>query len=294
VRSISINGSDLRAAISPLGAELISLQDTKGADYLWNGDPSWWPSHAPNLFPIVGEVSDGALTVEGRSYPIGRHGFARRSTFEVVESEVATCRFRLCTSDQTRAQYPFEFALEVDYEILERQLHIRAKVKNLGYGMMPVSMGFHPAFRWPLTTGVPKEAYAIHFDQVEDRPIRYLANGLLALDTMPSPVRGKRLGLRDDLFAHDALIFDQLKSRRVTYGASAGRSIDVLFNGMPHLGIWSKPGAGFVCIEPWQGFASPEDFHGELRDKPGMILVSSGTSKHFEIIIELSGAGAAA
>jgi galactose mutarotase-like enzyme len=289
VKSIAINGPGLQAAISPFGAELISLQDSEGADYLWNGDPSWWPSHAPLLFPIVGEVSGGALTVDGRSYPIGRHGFARRSIFEVVESEVARCRFRLCANEETRAQYPFEFALEIDYEILERQLHIRAKVENLGDGPMPVSMGFHPAFRWPLKTGVPKEAYAIHFDRAEDRPIRRLANGLLAADAIASPVHDKWLGLRDDLFAHDALIFDQLKSRRVTYSASTGPSIDVRFDGMPHLGIWSKPGAGFVCIEPWQGFSSPEDFHGELRDKPGMILVPAGTPKHFEIIVELSG-----
>ena len=292
MESVSINTSHLRAAISPLGAELVSLQDSKSADYLWNGDPSWWPSHAPLLFPIVGEVNGGVLTVDGRSYPIGRHGFARRSIFEVIESEVARCRFRLCANEATRAQYPFEFALDLDYEIIERQLHIRAIVENVGAGIMPVSMGFHPAFRWPLRAGVPKEAYAIHFDQVEDRPIRRLANGLLAADAIPSPVHGKWLGLRDDLFAHDALIFDQLKSRRVRYSASTGPSIDIHFEGMPHLGIWSKLGAGFVCIEPWQGLASPEDFHGELRDKPGMILVPAGTSKHFEIIIELSGTGA--
>src|SRR5580698_8926678 len=98
---ISIESAELRATISSLGAELVSLQGLDAFDYLWNGDPAWWPSHAPILFPIVGEVRGGALKVDGRLYPIGRHGFARGSTFEVVKAERARCSFQLCANDQT-------------------------------------------------------------------------------------------------------------------------------------------------------------------------------------------------
>jgi galactose mutarotase-like enzyme len=160
---------------------------------------------------------------------------------------------------------------------------------NRGEDMMPVSLGFHPAFRWPLVPGVPKETYAISFEKLEDEPIRRLADGLLAADAIPSPVHGKKLSLTDALFINDALIFDRPKSRRVTYRASTGPSIEVQFDSMPHLGIWSKPGAGFVCIEPWHGFASPEDFDGELRDKPGMTLLAPGTTKCFDIAVGVSG-----
>ena len=117
-QSISIESAELQATISSLGAELVGLRDSDGFDYMWNGDPAWWPSHAPILFPIVGEVRGNALKVDGKLYPIGRHGFARRSTFEVVEAERTRCSFQLCTNDQTRAQYPFEFALNVDYEVV--------------------------------------------------------------------------------------------------------------------------------------------------------------------------------
>jgi galactose mutarotase-like enzyme len=288
-QSISIESAELRATIVPLGAELVSLRGSDGLDYLWNGDPAWWPSHAPILFPIVGEVRGGELKVDGKLYPIGRHGFARGSTFEVLKAERARCRFQLRANDQTRAHYPFEFVLNVDYKVVGRQLHLRAEVINRGTDVMPVSLGFHPAFRWPLVPGVPKEDYAISFDKLEDRPIRRLAGNLLAADPIPSPVHDKKLALKDTLFTNDALIFDRLNSRRVTYGASAGPSIEVRFESMPHLGIWSKPGAGFVCIEPWQGFASPEDFDGELKDKPGMTLVPPGTTKRFEISVGASG-----
>ena len=288
-QSIQIESAELRAAISSLGAELVSLQDASGFDYLWNGDPTWWPSHAPILFPIVGEVRGNALKVDGKLYPIGRHGFARGSMFEVMNTEKARCSFQLRANDQTRVHYPFEFALNVDYEVVGRQLHLRAEVMNRGNDVMPVSLGFHPAFRWPLAPGVPKEAYAVSFETPENKPIRRLTSGLLATDAIPSPLRDKKLGLTDALFINDALVFDRLNSRHVTYSGSTGPSIEVQFDSMPHLGIWSKPGAGFVCIEPWHGFASPEDFDGELKDKPGMILLPHGATRRFEIAIAVSG-----
>jgi galactose mutarotase-like enzyme len=288
-QSISIESAELQATISSLGAELVGLRDSDGLDYLWHGDPAWWPSHAPILFPIVGEVRGNTLKVDGKRYPIGRHGFARGSTFEVVRTERARCSFQLCANDQTRAHYPFEFALDLHYEVVGRQLHVRAEVTNHGKDVMPASLGFHPGFRWPLVPGVPKEAYAISFEKLEDKPIRRLASGLLAAAPIPSPVHDKKLALTDALFINDALIFDRLNSRRVTYRASTGPSIEVRFDSMAHLGIWSKPGAGFVCIEPWQGFASPEDFDGELKDKPGMTLVAPRTTKRFEIAVGVSG-----
>ena len=288
-QSVSIESAELRATISRLGAELVGLRDSNGSDYLWNGDPAWWSGHAPILFPIVGEVRGGVLKVDGKLYPIGRHGFARGSMFEVVRAERTRCGFQLCANDQTRAHYPFEFVLDVDYEVVGRQLRLQAAVTNRGADVMPVSLGFHPGFRWPLVPGVPREAYAISFEKPEDKPIRRLASNLLAAEAVPSPVHDRKLGLRDALFINDALIFDRLNSRRVTYGASTGPSIEVQFAGIPHLGIWSKPGAGFVCIEPWQGFASPEDFDGELKDKPGMTLVAPGATKRFEIAVGVSG-----
>jgi galactose mutarotase-like enzyme len=287
---IAIEGAELRAAISSLGAELVSLQASNGFDYLWNGDPAWWPSHAPILFPIVGEVRGNALKVDGKSYPIGRHGFARGSTFEVANAERTRCRFQLSANDQTRAHYPFEFVLNIDYEVVGRQLHVWAEVANHGKDVMPVSLGFHPAFRWPLVPGTAKEAYAISFEASEKEPIRRLTNGLIARNPIPSPVHDKKLNLADSLFIDDALIFDRLSSRRVTFGAATGPSIEVRFDSMPQLGVWSKPGAGFVCIEPWHGFASPEDFDGELKDKPGMALLPPGATKRFEIAVGVSGA----
>jgi hypothetical protein len=58
---------------------------------------------------------------------------------------------------------------------------------------------------------------------------------------------------------------------------------------MPHLGVWTKPGAGFLCVEPWQGYAAPLGFIGELKDKPGGVSLAATASTTFAIEICLQG-----
>ncbi|HYD07433.1 MAG TPA: aldose 1-epimerase family protein, partial [Reyranella sp.] len=111
-----------------------------------------------------------------------------------------------------------------------------------------------------------------------------LAGGLLG-EAVPSPVHGDRLMLADSLFAHDALIWDRVQSRRLTYGGPSGPSLELAFPAMPHLGIWTKPGAGFICLEPWQGFASPLGFDGKLKDKPGITILAPGATRQFGLSV---------
>jgi galactose mutarotase-like enzyme len=93
--------------------------------------------------------------------------------------------------------------------------------------------------------------------------------------------------LRDQLFEKDVVMFDDLASRRVRYGAGQGPRIEVRFDGMPQLGVWTKPGAGFICIEPWQGFADPQGFGGDFRDKPGLAFLPPGTDREFAMTVSL-------
>lgn len=279
--AVSISDSALSARISALGAELIRLQDRAGSDLLWDGDPAFWIGRSPLLFPIVGEATGNRIRVAGREYGIGRHGFARTSTFALVSSETAQCTWRLEASEATRRQYPFEFRLDVTYRIEDAALHMTAEVTNRDEGVMPASFGFHPALRWPLPYGKPRAAHEIVFDRDEPAPIRRPVDGLLSSATWPSPVRDRRLALHDGLFEDGALVFDRLESRGVVYGDV----VRVSFPAMPHLGIWTKPGAGFVCIEPWQGHASPEGFDGELADKPGVVPIAPGATHRFAMSV---------
>lgn len=280
---VSISGPRLGAQISAAGAELVRLQDGGGSDLLWNGDPAVWTGRSPLLFPIVGEAKGNRIKVAGAEYEIGRHGFARTATFALVSSDGAHCTWRLEASEATRRQYPFEFRLDITYRIEGAALHMTAEVTNRGDGPMPAAFGFHPALRWPLPYGKPRAAHEIVFERDEPAPIRRPIDGLLSSARYPTPVRGRRLVLHDSLFEDGAIVFDRLASRSLVYG----EALSVSFPRMPHLGIWTKPAAGYVCIEPWQGHASPEDFDGELADKPGMVAIMPGATESFGMSIGL-------
>ena len=283
VDAVSISTSALSARISASGAELVRLQDGEGRDLLWDGDPAFWNGRSPLLFPIVGEAKGNRIKVAGASYEIGRHGFARTSRFALVASEAQRCLWRLDASEETRRQYPFTFRLDVTYRTQGGTLEMIAEVTNRGEVPMPTSFGFHPALRWPLPYGRPRAAHEIVFERDEPAPIRRPIDGLLSTARYPTPVRDRRLILHDGLFDDGALVFDRLASRSLVYG----EAVHVTFPRMPHLGIWTKPGAGYVCIEPWQGHASPEDFDGELADKPGMVAIMPGTTESFAMSIGL-------
>lgn len=280
---VSISGSGLSARIDALGAELVRLQDATGHDLLWDGDPAFWTGRSPLLFPIVGEVAGNRLRVGPASHEIGRHGFARTSRFALASSSPTSCVWRLEASEATRRQYPFDFRLDVGYTIDGATLAMTAEVQNPGTAPLPVSFGFHPALRWPLPYGLARGDHEIVFACDEPAPVRRPVDGLLSRRQFPTPVRGRRLPLHDDLFDDGALVFDELASRSVVYG---GR-LRVDFQEMPHLGIWTRPGAGYVCIEPWQGHASPEGFDGDIWDKPGIVNIPGGASRAFAMSISL-------
>ncbi|MEW9854671.1 aldose 1-epimerase family protein [Novosphingobium sp. M1R2S20] len=285
---VSITSGKLTARINLLGAELWSVTDADGREYMTDADPAFWTGHAPILFPIVGELAGGTYRYEGKNYALPRHGFARRSRFLLVEHADGTARFRLTDSADTRAAYPFAFALELCFRLHDTRLEIVAEVTNLGPEPLPFSLGFHPGFAWPLPGGGDKLKHTIVFAEEEPNDIRLLDGDGLVADRAPSPVQGRTLKLSPDLFRRDALVWDRLQSRGVEYRGEQGSPIlRVAFPDTPHLGIWQKPGANYVCIEPWQGHADPAGFDGELREKPGIVILPPGEVRRFRVEVTI-------
>lgn len=273
--AVVITNGELTARIDPLGAELVSLCDASGAQWLTDADPAFWTGHAPLLFPIVGRLAGDALRVDGREYPMKQHGFARRMEWDVVGAGADGVTFRLRDNAATRAAFPFGFEIAVLYILEEFTLSAVVRVSNPGDAPLPFSFGFHPAFAWPLPGGGSKSGHSIIFDQPEPQDIcRLNADGLLA-GGESTPLDGRDLALDPALFAADALIWDRLASRRIEYRSATGPWLEATFN-LPHLGIWQKPGANFICIEPWQGHADPAGFAGEFAEKPGVVLLPPG------------------
>lgn len=280
---VTISSGSLTARINPLGAELWSLTDAAGAEYMTDADPAFWGGHAPVLFPVVGSLAQDRLMLDGVAYPLARHGFARRSMFEVVAADAASARFRLVDSAETCSVYPFAFVLELEFRLADSTLCIKATVSNPGDAALPFSFGFHPAFAWPMPGGAAKLDHRIVFDQPEPGAVRRVNkdSGLLFPEGEATPVQGRELGLREDLFAADAMIWTELASRSLSYGAQGGAWLDIAFPDMDMLGLWQVPGARYICIEPWQGHADPVGFDADFRDKPGVVSLSPGASRSF-------------
>jgi len=286
---VSIASDRISAGISPLGAELWSLRDAQGGEYMTDADPAFWTGHAPLLFPIVGALQGGCYRIGERMFAMSKHGFTRTSRFELVDHAAAMARFRMCDSEETRAAYPFRFVLEMEFRAEGDCLRMVATVTNPAAAPMWFSFGFHPAFAWPLPGGAAKGAHRVKFAVDEPQPVRRIdpPSGLLLPDPQPAPVAGREFAPDAALFEADALIWDHLASRSLTFGAEGGARLEIGFPDTPMLGIWQKPGARYLCIEPWQGIADPQGYDGDFRTKPGIVALDPGATRSFRMDVRV-------
>lgn len=288
--SCTLKGPSLTAVIHAQGAELHSLKTASGDELIWQADSSFWGRHAPHLFPIVGRLANDTLKHKGQSYPITQHGFARDMLFEIEQSSDSTCTFLLRDNDTTLEKFPFHFEFRVHFSLNNDCLSITYQVNNTGDEALPCSVGAHPAFVWPLPGNSDRSHHYIEFTETETCDINRLDAGLVKKETFPWSWNENNNGfpLEDSLFEPDAMIFTEHYSREVTYAGEQGTRISVKFDDFPHLGIWSVPGAGFVCIEPWQGHSSSVDFDGEFADKAGLVKIEPKAQQSWkmDIIIE--------
>ncbi len=262
--------------INEKGAELSSVQKkAEGREYIWQGDPDVWAGQAPILFPIVGRLKDDQYRIEGQTYTMKRHGFARERDFNVLEQTRKHLKFGLTADQETMQQYPYNFVLDVSYRLKENILRVTYEVTNKDQRNMPFSIGAHPAFSTPRIIDKQMQEYHLIFDQTETLDRHFIVEGLRNGDQKPILKNEKKLSLHPKLFKQDALIFKNHQSKTVSLVAQSDgeKLVEMSVAGFPYLGIWQKVGADYICIEPWYGIADTYDFAGELKDKEGIMVL---------------------
>ena len=279
--NITISNDYLSATINANGAELISLKSTSGTEYIWEGNPDFWGKHSPVLFPIVGTLKNNEYRFDGKTYSLSRHGFARDLPFSVKETIADSVTFSLASTEETLRNYPFLFVFEIIYTLEKNSLTIGYRVYNKNKTTMLFSIGAHPAFALPGNF----EDYAIGFGSDESPEYQLLENDLLSPKTAVLPTKNGQIGLHYSLFENDALIFKKLESKSLSILKNENPLLKVHFSNFPHLGIWTKKDAPFLCIEPWYGHSDAVDSNGELEDKQGIesIAVNSNFETSFRI-----------
>ena len=285
--NVRIENEHLTIEVAPMGAEMQILQTSDGANWLWDGDPQFWTGRAPVLFPMVGRAPDDHVAIEGQRYPMSQHGFARRSEFTLLDNGPDFSRFQLRASAVTKEVYPFEFSLVIEHRLEGRGVRVSATVANLDQRPMYYGIGFHPAFLWPLP-GCAGEKHIVTLDNRGEPLMAQLSEGLVKREKRPSPFTEGELALHDDLFAADALIFPDGAGMGLRYGADS-RSLRFTWENLPNLALWSKPGAQFVCLEPWHGTAAMVGGSDALEERPFVEVLEPGEHKPYGFKVELEG-----
>ena len=279
---IGIRNEYLSTNINSFGAELIDLVKEE-RNYIWTIDEQFWNKKSPLLFPIVGQLKNNSYTLNDKQYSLTRHGFARDYEFDFIEKTSSSVLFSLSQNDDTLKQYPFQFELQIKYELIQNKLIISYLVKNKSDLKMPFSLGAHPA----IAVRDDIKNYSILFENDENL-IRYkLENGLLSDKYEKVETKNNTLLLNYSLFENDALIFKKLNSKSLIILENNKPYLKIDFGNFPNLGIWTKNNAPFICIEPWFGYSDSNNTTGDLYAKEGMQILESNNEFTTSFTIEI-------
>lgn len=287
----TISNSQLQVSVKAKGTEICSIKSLQTEkEFMWQADPNIWSSHAPVLFPAIGSFKNDVCSIEGNEYAIPKHGFIRHNEDIVLSNTAETSlHFTLAHSEKTHAVYPYKFRFHILFELEGNKLIIKHKVENLDQKEIHFALGAHPAFKCPLNEGEQYSDYYLEFEEAEHGKRTLLSSsGLISDRTELVLDNTKVLNLTPDLFNDDALIFKKLKSKKVSLKSRKSKqTLTVSYSDFKYLGIWAKPNAPFVCIEPWLGIADHENTDGDYLKKDGLISLPIGDTFEAEYAIKI-------
>lgn len=278
---ITIENCILRLSVDEHGAQMRSLFDIEnGKEYLWQADPDIWGRTAPVLFPAVGTVHENGYIYKDKEYPMPKHGFARDSEFDVEEKTQSKLVLALRPDEKIKEKYPFDFVFRTKFELEGRKLSFSYEVENSGNEDIYFSLGAHPGFNC-------KHGDKIIFEKNENTSaVFYDGSDRPKANVPPVELCGNEMTLTKDLFDEGSLSFADIASESVSLVRDGKAYMKMSFGKVPHLWLWSKPGAEFVCIEPWHGANEciPEK---DITKKDGIIALAPKKTFVFHITVEI-------
>lgn len=275
-----ISNEKITIRVDSMGAELKSLKSVPdNREYMWHGDPAYWGRTSPVLFPIVGGLKDGQYRVDGTSYSMGQHGFARDREFQLKSQVASEIWFSLSSDEETLKKYPYPFQLEIGYELTGRTVTVKWRVTNQGETPVWFSIGGHPGFLCPIDPGTDQTQYRLSFDAKEKIVASCIAGGLVSGEKKTYPLRNGVLPITEDLFDEDALVIEGDQAHSVSLERPDGKPYLTVDFDAPLFGVWSPPKkkAPFICIEPWYGRCDRLDFAGDFKEREWVQELAEGT-----------------
>ncbi len=277
---ITLKNEHLTVGINPFGAELSSIVDANGREYMWQGDPAFWSGRAPILFPITGRLLGDSYTYNGKQYFLQQHGFARKNAFVLADETDTEASFHLISSEDTKRVYPFDFLLSANFYLEGKTVTVENIVKNTDHQTMYFSIGAHPAFNIALGDRV-------EFAENETF-VTKLFEGGLAVGEKLFAENTNSITITEHIFDNDALFFENMKSTSATIVSEKdGALLKMSYEKAPFVGVWSKPRAPYVCIEPWQGMFDTPAVSGKIEEKPYIHSLAPNEEYRFAYTVEI-------
>lgn len=269
--------------VKEMGAELNSLKSKKtGFEFIWNGNTDIWYGQSPILFPIIGRLLDDKYRLNGTEYTMPKHGIVRKKPFQLIESTEDSLTFRQSSDKESLEMYPYEFDLTVQFKLTHNGLSVTHTVYNKDSKVMYYSFGAHPAFNCEIGDH-------LEFENNENLLTERIDHdSILIEEKFPVDIKDRKIIITKDLFNDDALILSGYTSKHVTLGSDKhNRTVKFNFDS-PLLGIWAKPGAPYVCIEPWWGVNDNYDKKLDLSEKRAIMALNPGETASFNWNVEIS------
>ncbi|MEW4925567.1 aldose 1-epimerase family protein [Algibacter sp. 2305UL17-15] len=288
----TLENDKLKIKVKKTGAELCGISSVKNnTQFMWDANPEVWGSYAPNLFPIIGALKEDTYIFEGKTYTLPKHGIIRNNeNLKLLNETKNSLTLGLEYSEDSLEIYPFKFKFSITYVLKDNCIEVLHTIKNLDDKPLYFSVGGHPAFKCPVYKNEAYEDYFLEFEHPENS-VTHLLNlesGLVTSQTKSIFNNSNILKLKHDLFNEDALIFKDLKSRKVALKSKhKGEILSVSYQDFNYLGIWAKPNGDYVCIEPWLGIADSETTNQNLKDKEGILSLAPNKSFQATYNIEI-------
>ncbi|HIK44136.1 MAG TPA: aldose epimerase [Leptolyngbyaceae cyanobacterium M65_K2018_010] len=192
----------------------------------------------PILFPICGNLPDNQYHLNGQTYTLKQHGFARDLPWQASQqavTEAASLTLELVSNETTLSQYPFDFKLAFTFELHGHILDLRQRFSNRSDRPMPFATGLHPYFwvsdKTQLEFEIPSSQYRNHL------------TGRLESFSGAFDFSQPEIDLAfQDLQAQAATVTDHQLRRRLTLSWSSDYT---------RLVFWTVQGKDYYCLEPW-------------------------------------------
>lgn len=238
LQTFTLDNGSAQAEVCPDRGALVTRFSTGGDEVLYLDEATFADpaknvrGGVPILFPVAGPAEPGS--------PLKQHGFARLLPWAAaIDGE--TVRLTLEASDATRPVWPFEFRIDFGVELVGTRLELRWMVHNLDTRPMPLHFGLHPYFRVPPAS----KARA----SVETTATKAWNNRSKSVGPVPKlDFGGEELDVH--LLDHAAkhIVLQRGDGTDVPLSWSAGFDTVIL---------WTTPGSGFICVEPWNSPVLP-------------------------------------